>query len=104
MRKIKTSIKLFVVRLKTAYEILFHPDKHWALIKLTPSEFVKSIGSGDYEVEIMMHRMVKYNVMKIMKDTANSRDDVDFLLDRANYEADAIEYAKSKGKDISNLF
>lgn len=94
----KVAIKKFWIRLHTAWWILFHPKSHWVLMHLDEKNLIKLIKEESLEVNLKYHGLVEYNIRMMCKFVANTRDDIDYILDKASYEAAAFEKSNKDPK------
>ena len=96
MKKLKVNFFHFKIKLIACFRIFF-VHKHWFLICLDSENLLKLISEDDeYEVEVLYHGLVKYNVKKICKNAVSDMTDVDWILEKAQFEAEADLYNSSK--------
>ncbi len=81
-------------RLKTCYRILFCKYNHWVLFDLSDDDLTNLLSNKPYDLDIMYHGIQPYIYKKIAKDFADSIDSIEFLCDKAKFEADSIDYKK----------
>jgi hypothetical protein len=84
------------IRLAVAYKILFRKYDHWAILNVDQENFVKMVKEEPFNVDISYHGVQPYGVHQIVRAVAKSKDEIDIILDKAQFEADAIEYITKK--------
>jgi len=90
----KSTFKLFLYRLEAAWTILFSPKLHWILLSLDNEQFIKLFKQEGIELNFRYHRLQEYNFYDIVKRLAEQKDDIDMMLGKAEFEAEAEEYSK----------
>jgi hypothetical protein len=85
MRKLK-------YRLIACYRILFCKYKHWAILWLSEEDLSNLIEEKPFNVDITYHGLQPYNYKSLIKNIADSYDEIELICDKAKYEADAINY------------
>ena len=93
--KTKNKLNLLWIRISIAYKILFKPKTHWFFLSMTTEQLTKMLGGDGLEAELMTHRMLKYNVDCVVDIIHSQKDDVDRILDKARFEAEATLYKKN---------
>jgi hypothetical protein len=96
-RRSKTKIFLnkLWVRIYTAWWVITHPKAHWVLINITKDNLINLIQEKPLEeLDLTYHGLVNYNIYMICKNIHESRDEIDYILDKAQFEANAIERTK----------
>lgn len=88
MMKLSRRITLFKKRLKVAFNILF-VYRHWFLVSLDSNNLRKLISEDDFEAKLLYHGLVNYNIKMICKNVVCDMDDIDWILEKAKFEADA---------------
>lgn len=95
----KAALGKFWYRLKLAVRILFNPKLRWVFIQISEDGFRAILtGGGDVDVKFSYHRMQEYNMWHIIQSVGETKDDIDMMLLKAEFEAKAQEYA-DKRKD-----
>lgn len=83
-------------KLRACYRILFGKYNHWVIFNL-PKKDLNNLLSGDsYSLDITYHGIRPYIYKKIVKDYADNIDSIEFLCDKAQFEADSIDYENNK--------
>lgn len=95
MKKLKIKLFHFKIKMQACFRIIFG-HKHWFLISLDSENLMKLIAEDDFEAKLLYHGMVRYNVKRVCKNVVCDMDDVDWILEKAQFEADADEYIKRK--------
>jgi hypothetical protein len=99
VHKIKVSLKKLYVRVRTAIWILFHPEAHWFLISINEDNLINLIQEKEIEeVDLMYHGLVGYNINMLCKNISERKDEIDYMLDKAAFEAEAIMRSSSLEK------
>jgi hypothetical protein len=83
-------MKKFVTRLRVAFKILFGRRKHWAMINISKENLVELLKGNEFDVDVFYHGIQPYVFYKLIKCVSNSKDDIDMMLDKAKFEAEAI--------------
>ena len=95
----KSFFKKLWIRLSIGIKIIFNVYPHWAMFSITEENLVRLIKEeGEVDIQMHYHGLVKYNVYAISKLVAESRDEIDVLLDKAHYEAEALLHSKKHKK------
>jgi len=95
---IKTKLNQLCYRLKVAWKIIVNPNLHWVFISLTNEEFLNYLKNDDIDISFSYHKLQEYNAWDIIKKVAECKDDVDMILGKAQFQAEAEEHYKSKNK------
>lgn len=90
----KIRLYKFFIRLKTCYKILF-VYKHWFLTILTREQLVLLLKGDNFEIKMMKHGLHEYNIICIAKSIAETKDDIDMMLEKAKFQAES-ELFKTK--------
>jgi len=91
--KSKAKYMLILYRIRAAWKILVNPNLHWILISVSREEFIKHLKGEDATVDFSYHKLQEYNFYDLVKRLADEKDDVDMMLGKAAFEAEAEEYA-----------
>ena len=86
-----TGMKKLKVRIIAAYRILFRRYNHWVILDVNDENLVKLLKNESFDADILYHGVQPYIYYKMIKMVGNSKDDIDMLLDKAKFEADASE-------------
>lgn len=89
-------MKKLKYRIFACFKILFGREKHWMIVRLDDDNLVRLIKDETFECSITYHGMQPYNYKSLIRYLSNSIDDIELICDKAKYEADSIEYKKSK--------
>lgn len=95
--KLKTKIKLFTIRITTAFRILF-VYKHWFIAVIDRENLGKLVSEQDTDINIVHHRLLPYNVDCIVRQIVNSKSDVDMMCAKAEFHGEVEHRAKEKLK------
>lgn len=91
----KVQIGKFWYRLKVATKILCNPKLRWIFISIDEEGFRALLtGSSDVEANMSYHRMQEYNMWHLIQSLGSTKDDIDMMLMKAEFEAKAQEYAE----------
>ncbi len=80
--------KLYI-RLRVCYRILFRKYNHWALLNVKEEDFIKLLTGQEFTIDADIHGLHKYNLLKLIKQAAESYDEIDMLLEKTAFEAEA---------------
>jgi hypothetical protein len=86
----------FWIRILTCYRILFLRYKHWVLIDIDLYNLVELLREKDFEVNSIHHGTQPYINSKMIKRLADTKDDIEMMLEKAEFEAKAEEYCNHK--------
>lgn len=87
-------MKKFKIRLHAAYRILFRKYNHWVILNVSDENLIKLLKDEDFDTDMLYHGVQPYVFYRIIKMVSNSKDDIDMVLDKAKFEADATEYKR----------
>jgi hypothetical protein len=95
---VKVIAMQFLYRLKIACTILFTPKGRWVFLRIDEEGFNSLlVGDGrDVDVKISFHRMQEYNMWHLIRSAGATKDEVDMMLEKAKFEAQAQEYSEKK--------
>lgn len=94
MKPINT-IPLFV-RLKYSLRLLFGIDKHWILITYNKKALENITLDNGADICVTTHRTHPYIAKKIIHEISALTDDVDMIVEKANFQVQALEHYKNK--------
>jgi hypothetical protein len=78
------------IRLSVAFNILFGRYKHWAVLNISRDDLGNLVTDKPFDVDIAYHGIQPYIYYKMVKKVANSKSDIDMILGKADFEANAI--------------
>lgn len=84
-----------------AKELLFGSDTHWVLIRIDRNKLKKHLKDEPYEVDMIYHKLQKYNVLKMCKDICDQIPEEEWILMKAEFEGEA-EFRALKRNEQSN--
>ena len=84
MKKIKT-------RLKACWNILFNYN-HFVIINVDKENILRLITDKQFEIKGSYLGFQPYVYNKLIKSLAADKDDIDMVLDKAQFEADAQQF------------
>lgn len=87
----KLKIKLTVI-----WKIISNQYQHFAVLNLTEEQLVNLFSDEDFDVEIMYHGLQPYVVHRMINQCSTVKDDIDMLLDKAQFEAEAELHNQGK--------
>jgi hypothetical protein len=90
----KSRINKLKTKLRACFQILFG-HRHWFMVSLDTENLKKLISEDDFRATVLYHGLVKYNVDTICKKNVDGIDEIDWILEKAKFEAEA-EYHKNK--------
>lgn len=88
----------FLLRLKTAWRVISKPKSGWLLISLDKFKIESLLKGEDTDPQITYHRIQPYVVMLMIKAAADSQSDIDMVLMKAEFEAEAELFSKKSSK------
>lgn len=91
MRKIIIYLIKLKLRIYAAYCILFRKYNHWIILNVDKDNLVKLLKDENFESNFLYHGVQPYIAYRMIKMVSNSKDDIDMALDKAKFEADAIQ-------------
>lgn len=96
----KIAICQFWYRLTLGLRIIFSPKAKWVFIRITDEGFRALLtGEGDVDMKYSYHRLQEYNVWQLIQSMGDTKDEIDMMLMKAEFEAKAQEHAdKRKGR------
>lgn len=83
-------IRKFFLRWRTAWNIISGKYKHWTLVVVSRKQFEQMLLEKDFGVLRIDHGMREYNVAYLIRQLADSVDDDEMIMMKADYEADAV--------------
>jgi hypothetical protein len=89
-------LKHLKLRLKICWNLLFGKYKHFLFINIDKPNLVKLLEEEPFEIDGFHCGLQSYTYFKIIKSLAASKDDIEFLLDKAQFEADVIIHSQNK--------
>ena len=89
--------KIFV-KIEIIWKIITNQYKHFVFLRLNEKDLVNLFSDKDFEVEVMYLGLKPYLVQKIIKECAAAKDDIDMMLDKAQFEAEATIYLKNNDR------
>lgn len=90
MHKLKTKIKII-------WNILFRYE-HFVLLHVDRKNLENLIQDKDVDVQMMYVGLRPYLFFKLIKETGAMKSDIDMVLDKAQFEADAILHSQNNKK------
>lgn len=81
----------FIVRLRTAFNILFNRYDHWTLLVMRTKDLENLLLETDFNVRQVDYQLQPYNSACLIKGVASLYDDDTMILMKAEWEADAVE-------------
>jgi len=80
----------------SCYRILFGKHKHLVILWLSKEDLYNLIEEKPFNIDITYHGLQPYNYKSLIKNIAESYDEIELICDKAKYEADAINYKNNK--------
>jgi hypothetical protein len=84
------------IRALAAWRILKGFDEHWFLVKIEKKQLENLFLGKDFEINILYHGLRDYPIMTIVKKMSETKDDVDMMLMKAEFEANSEEFNSKK--------
>lgn len=85
----KIKLLKFKSRLLVAYRILFRKYDHWLIINVDKDNLIKLLKDEDFETDGYYHGIQPYVYFKMVERVASSKDEIDMMLEKAKFEAEA---------------
>lgn len=92
----KKKLKLIIDRLKMAYRILTSKKQSFIVIDINHDNLVNLITDKEVEFNLSYFRFHPYLAFKMIKWVASYRDDLDMILEKAAFRAEAEIMQQSK--------
>lgn len=88
------SWQYFLLRLKTAYRILFKPKRMWFFFETSNDQLHQLLENQSFEIDIKYYRSQPYIVQLFLNRCAKTPDEM--ILMKAEFEAEAHLHQQSK--------
>lgn len=72
---------------------MFRRHDNWALLHIDDNNLLKLLQDKDFEVGVLYHGIRKYIIYVMIKAMAESKDDIDMVLDKAIFEGKTEEFS-----------
>jgi hypothetical protein len=90
-----------VVKLNILWNIITNKYKHFVVLDISEEQMINLFSDKDFEVEVMYHGLQPYVVQRMINQCSTVKDDIDMMLDKAKFEAEAeLHNRKKKPNDI----
>jgi hypothetical protein len=90
-----------VVKLNILWNIITNKYKHFVVLDISEEQMINLFSDEDFEVEVMYHGLQPYVVQRMINQCSTVKDDIDMMLDKAQFEAEAeLHNRKNKPDDI----
>lgn len=90
-----------VVKLNILWNIITNKYKHFVVLDISEEQMINLFSDKDFEVEVMYHGLQPYVVQRMINQCSTVKDDIDMMLDKAQFEAEA-ELHNRKNKPDGN--
>jgi hypothetical protein len=91
-------MKKLLVKITVIWKIITNQYKHFAVLNVTEENLVGLFSDEDFEVEIMYSGLQPYVVQRMINQCSTVRDNIDMMLDKAQFEAESELYNKKKSR------
>ena len=92
----KTKLQLLKLRLNMAKNVLFGHSHSMILIDINNDNLIKLVKGNAVEFKISVYKLHPYLAFKSIKLISSTKDDLDMILDKAQFQADTEIYLKNK--------
>lgn len=87
--------------MKVCWYLITNKKKHWVFFSLEEEELIKLIQEkNNVKIDSVYHGLVKYNILVMNKMIVENIDEVDWILLKASFEAEAELYMQKNGGSI----
>ncbi len=86
----------FKIKLTVIWKIITNQYKHFAVLNLTQEQLINLFSDEDFEVEVMYHGLQPYVVQRMINQCSTVKDNIDMMLDKAQFEAEAELHRQQK--------
>lgn len=93
----KKKLLFLKIKLQACFRILFGHE-HWFMISMDSENLRNLISENDFEAKMLYHKLVRYNIKKICKNIVCDMDEVDWILEKAKFEAESEEFNQNRLK------
>lgn len=93
----KLAVKLIVI-----WKIISNQYKHFVVLNLYEEDLVNLFSDEDFEVEAIYHGLQPYVVQRIINQCSTVKDDIDMMLDKAQFEAEAQLHKQQKDENTTH--
>lgn len=84
-------MKKWKTRIKAIWYILTKKYNHFVIINVDDESLKNQLSDQDYDVDILYCGLQPYNYYKMVIGLSKTKDDIDMVLMKAKFEADAFE-------------
>jgi hypothetical protein len=91
-------MKKLLVKITVIWKIITNQYKHFAVLNVTEENLVGLFSDEDFEVELMYSGLQPYVVQRMINQCSTVRDNIDMMLDKAQFEAESELYNKKKSR------
>lgn len=88
----------FITKIKIIWRILTNQYPHFVLLSVDKKNLVNLIEDKEVDVNIGYVGLRPYLFFKLIQESGKIKSEIDMILDKAQFEADAIEYANKNKK------
>lgn len=86
----------FIVKLTVIWKIITNQYQHFAVLNLTQEQLINLFSDEDFEVDVMYHGLQPYVVQRMINQCSTVKDNIDMMLDKAAFEAEAELHKQQK--------
>lgn len=98
----KNTMKKLLVKLEVIWKIITNQYKHFVVLNLSEEDLVNLFSDKDFEVEVMYHGLKPYVVQRMINQCSTVKDDIDMMLDKAQFEAEAQLHKQQKDENTTH--
>jgi hypothetical protein len=78
-----------IVKLNILWKIITNQYKHFVVLDISQEHMINLFSDEDFDVEVMYYGLQPYVVQRMINQCSTVKDDVDMILDKAQFEAEA---------------
>lgn len=85
-----------IIKLEIIWKIITNQYKHFVVLNLQSKELVNMFSDKDFDIDVMYCGVRPYVIHKIIKEYAKVKDDIDMMLDKIQFEEEALLNKQNK--------
>lgn len=86
----------FAVKLNILWKIVTNQYKHFVVLDISQEHMINLFSDEDFDVEVMYYGLQPYVVQRMINQCSTVKDDVDMMLDKAKFEAEAELHSRKR--------
>lgn len=85
-----------IVKLNILWKIITNQYKHFVVLDISQEHMINLFSDEDFDVEVMYYGLQPYVVQRMINQCSTVKDDVDMMLDKAQFEAEAELHSRKQ--------